>query len=195
MNEFTKETLKNHGIGIMRIFYCHVLAVCLGWAAYPLMLLVFARYVTIDVPFAIYSIFTTIIYIMLLLAQSNDMGVKDKKPYKWARYKAKGFLLGAVAGIIVVLLECIFIEIADALFIVQHPQLLISSLNSYVRMVLYAPLFWFYALINNTDAVIPQITHLSSLAIVPFMSIFSGLGYWLGISGVTLELGFKKRRK
>lgn len=195
MDEFKKDTLKDHAKGVFKMFYCHILAVCLGWAAYPLILLIFARYFTVDVPMSVYSVLVTVIYILLLLAQSNDLGVKDRRPYKWARYKAKGFVLGAIGGVIVVLLEVLFIATANRFFLVQHPQFLISSINSYVRMVLYVPLFWFYSLFNTTEAIMPQVTYLSSLVIIPFMSAFSGLGYWLGVSGITLDLGIKRRRK
>ncbi len=194
-NEFLKESLKNHGIGVLKQFYCHILAVCLGWAAYPLILLVFTRYVTVDVSMSVYSVVTTFIYVMLLLAQANDMGVKDRRPYKWARYKAKGVVVGALAGVVITILEYGFIAIANRFFLVQHPQFLISGVNSYVRMLLYVPLFWFYELIGGAEVIIPQVTHWSALAIIPFMAIFSGIGYWMGVSGVTLELGFFKRRK
>lgn len=196
MKEFTKESLKDHAKGILKMFYCHILAVCLGWAAYPLLLLIVARYVTIDVPMSIYSVFATIIYILLLLAQSNDLGSKDRKPYKWAKYRGKGFVFGGVAGAVVVLLQYIIIALADGAFIIQHPQFDINSINSYVRMILYVPLFWFYSLINGTEAMIPQVTHLSALVIIPFTALFAGLGYWLGFSGTTLDLGIHfKRRK
>ncbi len=195
MNEFTRDSLKDHGKGILKMFYCHILAVCLGWAAYPLLILIGARYMTIDVPMSIYSIFATIIYILLLLAQSNDLGVKDRRPYKWAKYRGKGFVLGALAGVMVVLLQYVVIAVANEAFIVQHPQFDIGSINSYIRMILYVPLFWLYSLFKDGGVIIPPVTHLTALIIIPFISLFAGLGYWMGLSGITLNLGIHLKRK
>lgn len=195
MSEFSKESLKNHFSGIVRIFYCHILSVCLGWAAYPILLMVFARYVTIDVPLSVYSLLATIIYILLLMASTNEMGVNDRKPYKWARYKAKGFVVGAAAGVAIVLLEYVFIALADRFFIVQHPQFLISGINSYVRMILYVPFFWFYSLIDGSGAIIPAVNYLSALIVIPFAALFSGIGYLMGSAGIVLDFGRKRKER
>lgn len=194
MSEFTRDSIKNHLIGAGKMFYCHVLAVCLGWAAFPILLMVFARYVTVDTPLSIYSVFTTLIYILLLLTSANVIGLNDRKPYKWARYKMKGFVLGAAAGVAVVLVEGIFILIANRFFIVQHPQFLISGVNAYVRMIPCVPFFWFFSLIDTSGAIVPTVHLLSSLIAIPFLSVFAGLGYWLGINGIELDFSRKKRR-
>ena len=195
MDEFTRDSLKNHFLGAGKMFYCHVLAVCLGWAAFPILLMIFARYVTIDTPLSIYSVLTTLVYILLLLASANDIGLKDRKPYKWARYKMKGFVLGAAAGVVVVLVEGIFILIANRFFVVQHPQFLISGVNAYVRMVPYMPFFWFFSLIDTSGAIMPSVNLLSALIVIPFMSLFAGLGYLMGLYGVELDFKIGKKRR
>ena len=53
MNEFLKNSIKNHSKGIGKTFLCHMLAVALSWAAFPLIFLLVARYMTIDSPLAI----------------------------------------------------------------------------------------------------------------------------------------------
>lgn len=195
MNEFVRDSLKNHFLGAAKMFYCHVLAVCLGWAAFPILLMVFARYVTIDTPLSIYSVLTTLVYALLLLASSNDLGIKDRKPYKWARYKMKGFVLGAAAGVVVVLLEGVFILLANRFFVVQHPQFLISGVNAYVRMIPYMPLFWFFSLTDTSGAIMPAVNMLSALIVIPFLSLFAGLGYLMGSSGIELDFKIGKKRR
>ena len=95
----------------------------------------------------------------------------------------------------VVLLQYVVIAVANEAFIVQHPQFDIGSINSYIRMILYVPLFWLYSLFKDGGVIIPQVTHLTALIIIPFISLFAGLGYWMGLSGITLNLGIHLKRK
>ena len=194
MNDRVKDTLKNHGKGIGRILLIHMLAVALGWAAYPLLLILLARYTTIDLPIAIFSVIASLIYAAMLVSQGNEYGIQDVKPYNWARYKAKGFVLGAVAGLAVFLAELIIIAIADKNFYVSHPQFDIANINSYLRMALYMPFFWFYKLIHTGEAIIPRVNVLSSLFVIPFCSLFTGLGYLFGSAGVVVDFRPKKKK-
>ncbi len=193
MRDWAKDTIKNHGKSIARIFLIHMLGVALGWAAYPLFLLLLARHVTIDVPMAVFSVFASIVYAAMLVSQGNEFGLTDRKPYNWARYKAKGFVVGAAAGLIVFILELVFIAVANRHFVVSHPNFDIPNINSYIRMILYVPFFWFYKLIQ-IDAIVPRVTVLSSLFAIPFCSLFTGAGYLFGSAGVTVDFRPKKRR-
>ncbi|MBP5766982.1 MAG: hypothetical protein J6X47_08345, partial [Clostridia bacterium] len=56
LSDFARETIKNHAKGVARILMIHMLAVALGWAAFPLILMIFARYTTTDVPMAVFSV-------------------------------------------------------------------------------------------------------------------------------------------
>ena len=194
MNEFAKETIKNHLKCVGRNFLVHMLAVALGWAAFPLILILLARYTTVDVPMAVFSVFASLIYGTMLISQGNEYGLTDAKPYNWARYGAKGFVIGAAAAIIVFMLELFMIALADKYFYVSHPQFDIANVNNYIRMILVVPFFWFYKLIGAKDAIIPRVTVLSSLFAVPFCSMFTGIGYLFGRAGIVVDFRPKKRR-
>ena len=187
MDEYAVNSIKNHMKGFGRLIMVHFLGVALGWAAFPLILILLARYTTVDVPMAVFSVFATIIMGLMLLAQGNEYGITDRKPYKWARYKAKGFVLGASVGLVVFILELIIIAVADSNFVVSHPQFNISNVNSYIRMILYVPFFWFFKLTGEAGAIMPRVTMLSALIVIPIESIFTGIGYILGSKGIVLD--------
>lgn len=195
LKETTKETFKNHALWTGRVLLCHLLAVALGWAPYALFLLLVARYTTIDVPMSIFSVAATLVYGFMLLVTGNEFGAVDRKPYRWARYRAKGFVLGAVAGVIVFLAGLLMILIANRNFEVTHPQFSIVNINHYVRMILYSPFFWFYKITDAGGTIIPAVTPLGALFVVPFCAIFTGAGYLLGVSGVNIDVGFRKKKK
>lgn len=195
MSDWTKETIKNHAKGLARISLIHMLAVALGWAAYPLILLILARYMTVDLPLAIYSVVASLVYAAMLISQGNEYGIMDSKPYNWARYKAKGFVLGAAVGVIVFLAELILIAIAERHFVIAHPNFDIANINSYIRMLLYIPFFWFYKLVWAGEEIIPRVTVLSALFPVGFISLFTGIGYLFGTAGVVVDFRPKKRKK
>ncbi|MCR5694327.1 MAG: hypothetical protein K6G89_05080 [Clostridia bacterium] len=194
MSDWLRETIKNHAKGTGRILLIHLLAVALGWAAYPLILLLIARYTTVDLPMAIFSVIASLVYAAMLVSQGNEYGLRDGKPYNWARYKAKGFVLGAAAGLVIFLAELIVIAIADRNFYVSHPQFDIANVNSYIRMILYVPFFWFYKLIHTGEAIIPRVNILTSLFVIPFCSLFTGLGYLFGAAGVVVDFRPKKKK-
>lgn len=195
MDDFKKDTIINHLKCIKKTALVYFLAVALGWAAYPLFLALFARYTTMNVPMAIYSVVITVIFAVMLVADANEFGLTDRKPYKWARYKAKGFVIGAVVGVLVFLLELLIIFIADRVLRVSHPQFDIANINNYLRMALYSPFFWFYEIIKKGSSVVPRVTVLSSLFVVPFTSVFTGIGYLLGLRGVDIDLKLKRKKK
>lgn len=193
MSEIGIESIKNHLKCIGRVLLVQFLAIALSWAAYPLIFLLLRS--TIDGPLTVFSIFATIVFGAMLVAQGNEYGLQDKKPYKWARYKGKGFVIGALVGILIFLLELFMIFLADRLFSVNHPQFSIVNINSYMRMFLYMPFFWFFELLNNTGNIIPRVTPLTSLIVIGFDSVFTGIGYLLGDAGITIDFHIGKKRK
>ncbi len=194
LSEKQQNTLKNHAKALGRTAQVYFLGVALGWAAYPLFLSLLARYMMLNVPMAVYSFIVTIIFAIMLMTSANEWGLTDRKPYKWARYKAKGFVIGGIAGVLVVLLELVIILIADSVFKVSHPQFDIEGVNNYLRMAIYSPFFWFFELVNKGATVIPRVTALGSLIVIPFLSVFSGVGYLMGQNGVDIDLKRKKRK-
>ena len=195
LSEKQQNTLKNHAKSLGRTVQVYFLGVALGWAAYPLLLALLARYMMLDVPMAIYSFIVTVIFSVMLMTSADEWGLTDRKPYKWARYKAKGFVIGGIAGLMIVILELVIILVADSVFKVSHPQFDIEGVNNYLRMAIYSPFFWFYELVNKGTTVIPRVTVLGSLIVIPFTSLFSGIGYLMGINGVDIDLKRKKRKE
>ena len=194
LSVFARETIKNHAKGVARILLIHMLAVALGWAAFPLILMIFAMYTTTDVPMAVFSVVATVVYAAMLVVQGNAYGLQDRLPYGWARYKAKGFVIGGAAGTVVYLFELLMIAIADRNFTVNHPQFAISNINNYIRMILAVPFFWFYRVIGGV-AIIPRVTALTALFVIPFCALCTGIGYVAGQAGVEIDPVMRKRRK
>lgn len=194
MSDWTRETIINHAKGTGRILLLHMLAVALGWAAYPLFIALFVRTSTIDIPMSVFSVIASIVYAAMLVSQGNEYGLTDAKPYNWARYRAKGFVLGAAAGVVVYLFVLLFIAIANRHFYVAHPTFDITNVNHYVKMILCVPFFWFYKLIGSKAEIIPDINALTALFPVAFCSLFTGVGYLFGRSGVVVDFRPKKKR-
>lgn len=190
--EEQSNTLSNHFKFFKKVTLIYFLCVALGWAAYPLFFMLLARSMTLNTPMAIYSAVVTIVSAMLIIAEANDFGLMDRKPYTWAKYKAKGYVCGALVGVLVFLVELVIILIANNVFKVSHPQFNIYNINSYLRMLLYSPLFWLYELIKTDAHIIPRVEIWSALFVIPFVSLFSGIGYTLGTKGI--EIDFKKKK-
>lgn len=194
MSERAADTIKNHAKGFGRILLLHMLGVLLGWAAFPLFLTVLASHMTIDIPMSIYSVIASLVYAAMLISQGNEYGLTDSKPYNWARYKAKGFVLGAMTGIVVFLLTLVCIAVADRHFYVSHPNFDISNINHYIRMIFCVPFFWFYKLLELKGPIVPKVTVLTALLPTAFCSLFTGVGYIFGMSGVVVDFRPKKRK-
>lgn len=191
--EEQSNTLMNHFKFFKKTTLVYFLCIALGWAAFPLFFLLLGRSMTLNTPMAIYSAVASIVSALLIIAEANEFGLMDRKPYKWAKYKAKGFVCGAIVGVLIFLLELLVILIANSAFKVSHPQFNIYNINSYLRMLLYSPLFWLYELIKTNAHIIPRVEIWSSLFVIPFVSLFSGIGYILGTKGI--EIDFKKKKR
>ena len=193
MSDWTRETIINHAKGTGRILLLHMLAVALGWAAYPLFIALFVRTSTIDIPMSVFSVIASIVYAAMLVSQGNEYGLTDAKPYNWARYKGKGFALGAAVGLVIYILVLICIAIANRHFYVNHPQFPVESINNYIRMIFCMPFFWFFKLVGKGD-IMPRVTVLTALFPMVFISGFTGLGYLFGRSGVVVDFRPKRKR-
>ncbi|MBE7064368.1 MAG: hypothetical protein E7384_00915 [Ruminococcaceae bacterium] len=179
------DNLKNHAKCSFKVIYCYVLGIILSWAAYPVLLLLLAV-CPINKSLAVYSVFATLIFSIVLYISMHEIGEQDRKPYRWAVYKGKGFVCGAIASVVITLVGFGLILAADSIFYVQHPYLDIANINSYMKLIIYMPFFWFFEIIENSERLIPNISYLTALIVIPFSVIVSGIGYWTGISGINI---------
>lgn len=180
-----KDNIKNHGKCALKVIYCYILGIVLSWAAYPVLLLLLAV-CPINKSLAVYSVFATLIFAVVLYISMHEIGEQDRKPYRWAVYKGKGFVCGAIASAVITLVGFVLMIIADNVLYVQHPYLDIANLNSYMKLIVYMPFFWFFEITENSTRLIPEVNYLSSLIIIPFNVIISGIGYWTGLSGINI---------
>ena len=135
---------------------------------------------------AVYSVFATLIYTVVLYISMHEIGELDRKPYRWSVYKGKGFVCGAVASVVITLVGYGLIMVADNIFSVQHPYFAIANLNSYMKLIVYMPFFWFFEIIENSARLIPDVNVLSALIIVPFNVLVSGIAYWTGLMNINI---------
>ncbi len=188
--------MKSHLTGIKSILYCYVLAICLGWASLPV--LIFLTFIIpLDISQSIYTIFTTIIMCALLYITMHENGTRDIRPIKGSRYALKGFVCGAVAFLIIYLLEVLIILLVDRYILVQHPYLDIKNVNAYFRLLLYIPFYWLYKLINPASGVVPIVNSITGIIPILFVSGASGFGYYMGFKGKKLinrEFNFSFKR-
>lgn len=180
-----KETIKNHAKCSFKVIYCYILGIILGWVGYPVMLLLIA-FCPINKSLAVYSVFATLIFATVLYISMHEIGEADRKPYRWAVYKGKGFVCGIVASVVISVIGFGILLAADNVLYVQHPQLNIANLNSYMKLIVYMPFFWFFELTENSARLIPEVNYISALIIIPFNVIISGIGYWTGLSGINI---------
>lgn len=133
----------------------------------------------------IYSIFTgiaTLVMFVILFISLSDIGRDDLKPYKWKRYKMKGFVTGLIASAILIAVEVFVIWLADRYVIVAHPELDIRNLHNYVTLIPYAPFYWFYRLTDWTANGTPRVVYLTALYPAIPLTLISGFGYLMGYS-------------
>ncbi|MBE7056837.1 MAG: hypothetical protein E7388_05295 [Ruminococcaceae bacterium] len=172
--------LKTHLLGMRSAVYYYILGVAVAWGGFPFMAMLTLRMgVTIDKGQIFYSIFATVCYAILTYLGMYDIGVKDRRPYKWARYKAKGLVMGLMAFFAVYIIEVILIFIADRYAVVQHPVLDIKGVHGYITQVLYMTFFWISKILNP-DAIMPSLNYLTALIPAVFVAGFNGFAYWMG---------------
>lgn len=180
-----KDNIKNHIKCTLKVIYCYILGIVLGWVAYPVLLLLLPV-CPINKSLAIYSVFATLIYVVVLYISMHEIGEQDRKPYKWSVYKGKGFLCGAIATAIITLVGYVLILTADNVFAVQHPYFDIANLNSYMKLIVYIPFFWFFEITENSGRLIPDVSYLAALIVVPFNVLISGIAYWAGLFNINI---------
>ncbi len=174
--------IKTHVTGMKKVLYAYILGVVLSWVDIPILVVIWNR-PSIALPQACYTVFTTLIFTFVLYLLLHEYGENDRKPYRWARYPGKGFVCGALGFLVVILLETILIALANRYLIVSHPHLQISSINAYVTLILYMPFYWFYRLIGSPAALVPSVTYGTSLFPLFYVSLVSGVAYWMGYRG------------
>lgn len=174
--------LRTHASGMMKVLYAYLLGIALSWVDIPILVVIWNR-PSILLPQACYSIFTTLILTCVLYIFLHDFGEKDRKPFRWARYPAKGFVCGALGFLVVILAELILITVANEYLVVTHPHFEIDSINAYVTLILYMPFYWFYYLIAPATVLVPSVGYLSCLAPLAYVTLVSGFGYWMGYRG------------
>lgn len=127
----------------------------------------------------------------------HTFGNQDRKPYKWARYKAKGLVCGAIAFLVIYGLECLSIVIAQEFFIVQHPVYVIESVNAYVRLFLYMPFYWLYVIINGfpEENIVPVVQYLTAIIPAVVSALIAGFGYLMGYKDIKIIKRKEKPQK
>lgn len=179
--------MKSHLIGIKTVLYCYILAVCISWVSYPILIFLTFLDVNLTITQTIYTVLSTIVLCMLIYILMHEMGTKDRKPLqKEIRYSAKGLVCGAASAIIVILSEILIIYLANKYIMVKHPILEISNVNGYVRLILYMPFYWLFQVLDPSLNVVPKITYLTSIVPAFFMIPASAYGYIMGYKGKKL---------
>lgn len=174
--------LKTHLLGMGTALYYYVLGVAIGWGGLPFIALLTVRTRSYDMVMAYYSIFATVAYGIMAYIGMHDIGVKDRRPYKWARYKAKGLVMGLMAFAVIYAVEAILIFVADKHFVVQHHTLDITGVHGYITQFIYIPFFWISKLLNLGGHIVPSYNYFTALIPMVFVVGFNGFAYMMGYS-------------
>lgn len=108
--------IKTHVQGMGKVLYAYFLAVALGWAAFPIIVIALSQYAQLYVVLSVYTFVVTLVFICILYMMMHGFGELDRKPYQWARYNMKGFACAAAAFALIVLAEIIMILLADQIY-------------------------------------------------------------------------------
>ncbi len=174
--------IKTHLLGMRSVIYYYILGVAVSWGGFPIIAMIGMRFnLTVDKLQIFYSIFATVCYAILTYLGVYDIGVRDRRPYKWARYKAKGAVMGFMAFVVIYIVEAVLIFVADKNAVVQHPILDISNVHGYITQILYMPFFWFYKIIDPTH-IMPSVNYITALAPAIFIVAVNAFAYWMGYS-------------
>lgn len=179
--------IKTHMHMIGKMLYAYFLAVALAWAAFPVIIIFLSKF-QFYVVLSIYTLFVTLVLVSIMYITMHGCGETDRKPYKWVRYNAKGFVCGAIAFAAIVIAEFIVIYLADRYLIVRHPYFTIASFNHYAKLILYMPFFWFYRMIASApvETIVPEVTVLTCLAPSAAVILSGGIGYMMGFHGIRI---------
>lgn len=117
--------MKSHLTGVKTVLYCYLLAICISWVSYPVLIFLTFLDVNISISQSIYTVLSTLVFCMILYISMHEVGTKDRKPIKnEVRYKTKGFVCGAVAALILILIEALIIFLADKYILIKHRYLI-----------------------------------------------------------------------
>ena len=184
--------LKTHLLGMKSVLHYYFMGVAVSWAGFPIVCMVSVRLGwTVDRIQTFYSIFAVLAYTILTYLGMHDFGEYDRRPYKWARYRAKGLVCGAMGFAVVYIAEIIFIFAANRFIQVQHPIINIEGLHGYVTQIIYMPFFWVYKLIDP-NIIIPSPGYLTALLPGIYVIAVNGFAYWMGY---TEKVIIKKKPK
>ena len=161
------------------VIYYYILGVAVSWGAVPIIAILTARMRIFDTVQLFWSVFATISYAILTYLGMHDIGERDRRPYKWVRYKAKGLVMGLMGFAVIYLVEAFLIFIADKYAVVQHPVMDISGLHGYITQFIYMPFFWITKLMDPVP-VMPSVNYLTALIPAVFIGGFNGFAYWMG---------------
>lgn len=192
-----EKNIISHLKGISRCWFAFILAVLFSWLSYPIIVIALQQFGNMHVLLGVYTFIVSIVYSMVLYSNMHTFGCHDRKPYQWARYKAKGLVCGAIAFAVIYGLECLSIVIAEEFFIVQHPVYVIESVNSYVRLFLYMPFYWLYVILNNfpEENVVPVVRYLTALIPAFISALVAGFGYLMGYKNIKIIKRKEKPQK
>lgn len=177
--------VKTHLKGIRRVLFYYLISVFLGWAGFIIIAVLGLNMAGVDVVILVYTVLTTLFHSSITYVYMHEFGEEDRKPYKWSRYKAKGFICGFLGFLVIILFECIMIVLADRFFAVSHPYFKIDTVNAYVTELLYIPFYWFYKIIQP-GVLVPKITVLNMWYPLIYVTFISGFGYIMGYSGLNI---------
>lgn len=162
------------------VLHYYFMGVAVSWAGFPIVCMVSVRLGwTVDRIQTFYSVFAVIVYTILTYLGMHDFGEHDRRPYKWARYKAKGLVCGAMGFAAIYVAEILFVLAADKFIRVQHPIINIEGLHGYVTQLIYMPFFWVFKLIDP-DSIIPSVGYLAALLPGIHVIAVNGFSYWMG---------------
>ena len=196
-------SVKNHFKVAGKVVYCYFLSLLFSWAGFPIISIftlrnnydgvsknVFLPDALAESKFfyfeninAIFTGIATVVLTVILYLSMHEIGENDRKPYKWSKYRMKGFTTALIAAAMIIIVEIFVIWIADRYIVVEHPQWNIHSLHNYVTMILYAPFYWFYHFTETQNIVMPAVTYLTSLYVAVPLVLTSGFGYFMGYTG------------
>ena len=183
-----EKNIISHLKGISRCWFSLILAILFSWLSYPIIVVALQQFANMHILLGVYTFIVSVVYAMVLYSNMHTFGNRDRKPYQWARYKAKGLVCGAIAFAVIYGLECLAIVIAEEFFIVQHPVYVIESVNSYVRLLLYMPFYWLYIILNTfpEENVVPVVRYLTALIPAGISALIAGFGYLMGYKNIKI---------
>jgi len=177
--------VKTHIYAVGRCLLAYFMTAVLAWAAVPLIIILPSGYVEPDTAMTVYSAVVTAIMLIITYILLHGVGEKDRKPYNWARYQAKGLVAAAIAYVLITAIGWLVIWLANKYVVVHHPKFVIETLNGYLRLAVYMPFYWLLRLIEGPVREIcpvPSVTYLRA-ALVGLLTVPpAAFGYWMGFN-------------